>query len=473
MERTNRREFIKKTATLTALGGLGCARISPPGEKAAYTVKNGKVIQREMEIPVLDEADVVIAGAGPGGLSAAVAASRTGAKNVLLIERYGFLGGMATAGLVNPFMPYYTDSITLIRGIFAEMLERMEKHGGYRTGVKPGHKDAFCPESFKISADEITGESGVRVLHHVFLSGVVADGSAIKAIIVEGKSGRRAIKGRVFIDGTGDADLAYLAGVPTEQGRKEDGLCQPMTTNFNMMNVAMDKLPSREEMNRIYLEAKKRGEIVDPRENLLWFYTVRNSEIHFNTTRIVKKNPLDVRDLSWAEREGRRQAFQIAEYLKRNVPAFKNAYVNLTGCQIGIRESRRIVGEYVMTESDVLNAVHFPDGITCANYPIDIHNPAGTGTVIKELKPETYYQIPYRSLLPKNVTNLLVTGRPISTTHEAFSSTRVMPICMGVGHAAGIAAALALERDNSPARVNAKTIRRILAEQNAFVGEEV
>ncbi|WP_041644151.1 FAD-dependent oxidoreductase [Mahella australiensis] len=413
--------------------------------------------------------DLVVAGGGLTGVAAAVAAKRHGVQDVLLVERYGFLGGMATAGLVNPFMTYfkakkpYTEENQLIFGIFQEILDELDKLGGLK------NKAVFDAEVMKLVLNRMIQRAGVEVLLHTFIEGVNKSGeSSIESIRVANKSGVYNIEGRVFIDCTGDADVAYMAGVPCNKGRDEDGFAQPMTMCFRVANVDRYKMPSNNEINRLYKEAVAGGEIHNPREDVLFFDTMQPDVIHFNTTRIVMKDATDAKQLTQAEMEVREQCWEMFYFLKRYVPGFENSYFQVSAPQIGVRESRRIVGRYVLNEDDVLSGRKFDDSICYFAYNIDIHNPSGTGTVLKSLNEGDYYGIPYRCLLPLNVDNLLVAGRPISSTHEAHSSLRVMPACTAMGQAAGTAAAMAIKAGTQPSQIDVRALREQLMADGAI-----
>ncbi len=415
-------------------------------------------------VPVSLQAEVAVIGGGPAGLCAAVAAAEEGA-DTLLIERYGFLGGMATAGLINPFMPYYTGGEQIIKGLFERVIDKLDEAGGWSHRQDEWAWDAFDPEIMKLVCQQMCEEVGVRLRLHTIVTAAMAGNGQVHRAILASKSGLEAVEADIFIDATGDGDLAAWAGAEHEQGRPEDGLCQPMSLMFRMAGVDEKRIPPRDEINRLYDEAKTRGEINNPRENVLFFYTTRRGEIHFNTTRVVKLDGTDADDLTQAELEGRRQVAQMAAFLKAHVAGFEQAYLAATGVQIGVRESRRIMGEYVLTGEDVLRARKFPDGIARGCYPIDIHNPAGTGTVIKELPPGETYDIPYRCLCPREFDNLLVTGRPISADHQAHSSLRVMPIAAAIGEAAGVAAALAVQQHQPVNDIDVAQLRQRLTER--------
>jgi hypothetical protein len=412
----------------------------------------------------LSQHDVVVVGGGTAGVAAGVAASRNGV-DILLIERYGFLGGTMTAGLVNLFMTFHAGKEQIIHGIFQEIVDRLKRLGGYDERTK-----AFDVEAMKIVLDQMVRGAGVKLMLHTCAIGVVMQGNTIRGIEIHNKSGRNVVFGKVIVDATGDGDVAVMAGAPYEKGREEDGLTQPMTLIFRMGGVDADRMPSSQEINRLFKEAKERGEISIPRENVLWFPTTRKGEIHFNTTCIIKVDGTRAEDLTFAEVEARRQMMELVGFLKKNVPGFENAYLLMSAPQIGVRETRRIIGEYVMTGEDILEARKFTDVVARGSYPIDIHSPTGEGTVIKSPPPGSSYDIPYRSLVPKNVENLLVAGRCVSTTHEAQAAIRVIPIVVAIGQAAGTAAALSAKLNVPPRRLDVSLLQKTLREQGANLG---
>lgn len=412
--------------------------------------------------------EAVVVGGGLTGVAAAIASARNDAKT-LLIEQYGFLGGMATCGLVNPFaLGYYVGKEQIIEGTFQDILGNLKELGGLGENGR-----TFDEEIMKFVLDEMIKEAKVKVLFHTLATDVSVKGSKIETISTESKSGRNKIAGKVFIDATGDGDIAARAGVPFESGRKKDGLTQPMTLCFRMAEVDAEKMPSRKEITKLYKSAKKRGEITNPREDVLYFKTVHQGIVHFNTTRVVRVDGTKVEDLTYAEIEGRRQVMEMVNFLRKNIPGFERSYLLMTAPQIGVRETRRIAGEYILTEQDVLEARKFKDGIARGSRCIDIHSPTGEGTIMKNLKPGTSYDIPYRCLVPKKIDNLLVAGRCISATHEACSSIRVMPICTAIGEAAGVAGAQSIKEGYRPFRkLNVRTIQKRLISQGANLGKE-
>ncbi|MCI8387610.1 MAG: FAD-dependent oxidoreductase [Clostridiales bacterium] len=411
------------------------------------------------------EFDVVVAGGGLAGVFAAISAAREGMK-VLLVEKYGFLGGMATAGLVNPFMSFYERKSGRLAnaGLFAEMLKRM-----YEAGGNNSPKSAMYNEEYmKLVLDRMVIEAGVKVLFHSLLSDVERDGRVIKSITISTPQGNIKISAPIFIDATGDADLSAFAGLEYKLGRDEDGLCQPMTTCFRLTNVDWSRYDAQK-ANALYKEYQEKGLIKNPRENILVFRYPINNIMHLNTTRIVGKNPCNVEDLTESEMTAREQVFEMHKFLKENIEGMENCEVVAIAPEIGIRESRRIVGHYTITEDDVLNAAKHDDRIARATYDIDIHNPAGTGTYIRHVPDNDYYTIPYRALIPVGADNLIVAGRPISSTHAAHSSFRVMPITSCIGEAAGAAAALMRKHDAKSLDIQMKELQDILTDRGALV----
>lgn len=412
---------------------------------------------------------IIIVGGGPSGVAAAYAAAREGAQ-VLLVERYGFLGGMGTAGLVHPWMSFYAGKRQIVKGVLDVIIKKLKRRKAYKDSRHFGIKHhCFDHEALKQILLELLVINKVDILFHTYFCDVLIEKNKIKSIIIESKSGMEEIKGDIFIDASGDADVAAIAGAPYTIGRSSDGYMQPMSLHFRMGGVEVDRMPSREIMNKMYIEAKKRGLINCPRENLLWFDTVHNDQIHFNTTRVVKVDGTRKEDLTYAEIESRLQMEEIVNFLKKKVPGFKKSYLLISAPQVGVRETRRIIGKFVLTEEDVLTPHHFEDCIAHNAYPIDIHNPLGEGTVIKTLPWGKFYDIPWRTLLPQRVDNLIVCGRPISSTHEAHSSVRIQAACYATGQAAGVGASLCIKENKNPCDINVKKVQQKLIKQGAYL----
>jgi hypothetical protein len=415
--------------------------------------------------------DVVVAGGGLSGVAAALAAARLGA-DVLLIERMSFLGGMATNALVNPWMPYHLThkdgSVEeIVQGVFKEINTRLAALGGL-------NNRSFHPHLLKIVLNDLIDESTVSLLANVIVSGAKVKNRRIYALEVVGKSWKRSLRGRFFIDATGDADLAAAAGFSTEYGREEDGAVQPGTLNFRVANVDIDKFGKWRETAReprglaasILDRWRAAGNLHCPRDNLLIFPTTWTGVLHFNQTRVLGIDPRDPVSLTKGYSDALRFISEYMELLRKEIPGFENAQLQEIAPCIGIRESRRIIAEYMLTEDDILAAKKFDDGIVRCNYPVDIHNPKGAGTVIKHLPHGDNYEVPYRSLIPQKSRNLLVAGRPIGATHAAHASLRIMPTCTGIGEAAGTAAALILKLgEKSPADLDPSTLRQTLSER--------
>ncbi|MDD6308976.1 MAG: FAD-dependent oxidoreductase, partial [Clostridia bacterium] len=343
--------------------------------------------------------DLIVVGGGFSGVSAAIAAAREGIK-VLIIEKSGCLGGAATNNLVMPFMQYWTvtnhdEKLYLSKGIFKEIVEELKARNSR------ANDRLFCEEDLKIVLNRMSLNAKVDILFHSYLIGAVKDGEVVKAVKVANKSGIQEYEASFFIDATGDADLSFLCGCPTKLGREPDHLCQPMTLCFRMIHVDIDKFHAEKgKINPLYNQWQKEGKIKNVREDVLYFYTSIEGMMHFNTTRIVKRNPVDAIDLSLAEIEAREQVDELVYFLKTNFEAFKNSSLIMTAPEIGVRESRMIDGEYVLNTEDLLSCRKFEDRIAASNYDIDIHNPEGSGTSHHYFEKGTYYTIPYRSLVP-------------------------------------------------------------------------
>ena len=389
-----------------------------------------------------DKYDLIVAGGGFAGVAAALSASREG-LDVLLFDKNNCLGGAAAGCLVNPFMPYWTttenkEQIFLSRGIFSEITQKIKE-----TNVLIGNM-TFNEEYLKLILNRLLIDAGVTLLYNSYLIDADTEDEQVKSITVANKSGKQTYYAKYFIDATGDGDLSVLCGCPYHLGRESDNLCQPMTLCFRVANVDSEKFEEeRNDIQNLYKEYRKQGKIKNLREDILTFITPIKGVIHFNSTRIVKKNPVDAIDVTAAEIEAREQVFELLNFLRENFESFKNSELIMTAAEIGVRESRMIEGEYVLTQEDLISCKRFEDSIAVGNYDIDIHNPEGSGTSHYYFKPGEYYTIPYRCLTPKNVSNLLVAGRCISSTHEAQASYRIMPICCCLGQAAGTAAAIA------------------------------
>lgn len=444
--------------------------------------------------------DVLVVGGGPAGLGAALGAAAAGARTAL-VERYGFLGGNATAALVMPLMSFHNEvrsalesypeaavrlmpndhgpGQAVVAGALNRLLGRLLELGGaLAPGPSTGYTVPFDPEVLKLAAMDVLDDAGVEVLLHALASGVVGDG-APEGVVFETKSGPVVVEAAAIVDCTGDGDVAARAGAPYEVGRVEDGLTQPMTLMFRMVEFDRHRFSEYVERHpdqwrgvhglwEVLADARAAGELEPPREDLLFFATPHEREVSVNSTRVTDALGIDVWDLSVAEWAARRQMWQIAEVLRRRVPGFAEAYPVQSGTTIGVRETRRILGEYRLTAADVLEGRAFDDAIARGAYPIDIHDPAGGGgTRLIRLPPGAAYDIPLRCLVPLRVERMLVAGRCISGSHEAHSSYRVSPIAMATGQAAGVCAALAARSRRTVREIDAAEVQRELLHQGA------
>jgi hypothetical protein len=431
--------------------------------------------------------DVLVIGGGNAGCAAAIAAARHGART-MLVERYGFLGGTATASMVGPWMTFHSGDDRIVGGIAQEMVERL-----MQKGASPGHLadssdyvstiTPFDPEVHKALLFEMMSEAGVSLMLHAYVLEADVAGDTVTGARFATVGGPRTFLGRVVIDATADAVVAASAGVPTQQG-DERGRVQPASLMFRLSHVDLNELAAylREHpdqmrtslkveertapaltavagLRELWERASEDGEVDIPRELVSFFISPYPDEVTVNMTRVVHIDPLDPEDLTRAEIEARLQVMQLVAFFRARVPGFEHARLAATGTQVGIRESRRIVGRYTLTAQDVLQARRFDDAVARSAYPIDIHNPSGSGTTTQRLAPGESYEIPYRCLVPVNREQLLVAGRCISTTHEALASTRLTPTVMTLGQAAGTAAALACARGMHVGDVDVRELR--------------
>lgn len=415
--------------------------------------------------------DIIVVGGGFAGAAAAISAGRLG-KSVLLIEKYNCMGGAACYDLVNPFMPYMTtdpesgDRIDLSCGLFTEIVDRLRALGGARNEKR---SLPFNEEVLKYLLNTMAIESGVELLYQTYVTGVRKEGDKINAVKISNVSGNSEIEADCFIDATGDANLAVMAGCPYRLGRESDNLCQPMTLCFRLAGVKGFDADVKARINALYTEYQASGRIKNPRENVLIFRTLVKDILHFNTTRVVKLDPTNAEDVTKAEITAREQVFEMYNFLRENFDEFKDSTLISTGIQIGVRESRMIEGEYVLTKEDLLSCARFEDSIAVCNYDIDIHSPDGSGTSHYYFPKGEYYAIPYRCLVPKNTANLLVAGRCVSADHDAQASLRIMPTCATLGEAAGVAASLVVENSCYVRDVDVDALRSILRENGAKV----
>ncbi|MDF2720493.1 MAG: glucose-inhibited division protein [Paenibacillus sp.] len=452
------------------------------------------------ETAVIAHPDVLVVGGGPAGIGAAIAAARNGA-DVMLVERYGFVGGNLTIAMVNPMFTFHdVNGVQVIRGVAGELVSRLVRKTASLGHVKDLTFDnasmtPFDPEGMKLILLEMLEEAGVTLLlHSVFSETIMDETGRVKAVIVENKSGRQAICPKIVVDCSADADVAAKAGAPFVLGRETDGAMQPVTLFFRIAGVSIERLkawmkanrhllkdsPTDEEIDRndalaflgmktIVEQAVQAGEYPkDAAPRILMYQLPKEGQFAVNCTRLQGINGTDVQDLTRAEIATRKQAWDITAFLQKRVGGFEQAYLLDTGVQVGIRETRHIVGDYTMVEEDVLSSRAFEDGIACGTFAIDIHPPEGEQQIFTG-SGKCVYEIPYRSLLPQGVHNMLVAGRAISATHHAFGSIRVMATSMGIGQGAGTAAAIAAQSGKTPREVDPAAIREALLAQGQYL----
>lgn len=476
-------------------------------------MENNRIYEPGRELQVIEDADVVVIGGGPGGIPAAVAAARQGARTIL-VERYGVLGGLATTCLMGPFFGFAPVEKTtsevdyspehnlraekpILGGIPVELVRRLQKIGGTLNDDEiDWYAIRFDPELFKFVCDDIVSEANVHLILHAFAVGCVVEDRKIKAVIIESKSGRQAITGKIFIDATGDGDLAVFSGCSYTKGREADGLTQSMGSRFRIGNVVERSQNEIEEDEKIVLEGIINKEI---HARSVGFInekgsTIRKGEVSPDTTR-RPGDGTDVRDMTRCEMQIRKDTYQIFRFLKEKVPGFENSHLIDIPFHVGVRETRQIEGIYRLTTEDVLHVKKYPDTtIARGCWWVDIHCPLGRLSVgnpygslcskrcnmdppcimkkeysdhllaVPFLPPGEYYDIPYGCLVARDVDNLLLSGRCISASHEAMASARVIGTCFAIGEAAGYAAMLSLKENILPRDLDVKKLQEHLAD---------
>lgn len=452
-------------------------------------------MQYSCELAKIIDTDVLVVGGGPAGFGAAVAAARNGAKT-LLVERFGTLGGMGTNGLVGPFMCSFDTEgkEQLSKGVFEELCVRMEKKGGaihpskmppfttYTSYFSKGHNNVtpFLSPVMARVMDEMTTEAGVSLLFYTQFIDCIMDGARIDTVIFANKDGVVGVRPKVCIDCTGDADVAVKAGVETWYGDKDNqNAAQPASLFFEIDHVDRDAYiaalePHLGELDNhsrncfwwLVDEAKANGDWTLPRNELGAYETCLPGRFKVNTTRMNNVDATSAESVSKAIVEGRRQAEEVMNFIRKYVPGCEHAELLQVADALGVRESRHIVGRYELTADDVLHRAVFEDSILSYAYSVDVHDAHGSGVDYRNV--DLYYNIPYRSLVPLGCDNLLVAGRCICGSSVAAASYRCMSGCMTMGQAAGTAAAL---NKNAPVvgDIDIRLLQKTLLDQGMVI----
>ncbi len=449
-------------------------------------------------------ADILVIGGGPAGLSAAIVAARHG-KKVLLVEKNGYLGGNATLGL--PLLSYLDlQGRRIVGGIAQEYVNRLCSQGaciGHRTCPKHNSVTNIDPSAFKVMAIEMCREAGVEILLHLEACGVNKKDGKIESVVFYGKGNTVTVSAGLYLDCTGDGDVAYLAGCSYEIGQEETGNIQPPTVMYTLENVDTAKLFDYIEahpdemtysatidhrpgydadyfrasknhvfvgLRQLFTKLRKEGKMPVERETLIYIKSMYPGEVYVNSTRLLNTDATNIFDLTRAELDGQVQCRQLTEVLREYVPGFENCFMSSIAPTLGVRESRRFKGIRRLTEDMLLNGEIPEDTIALGGYKIDIHSGKDRTTLFKTVQEP--YGIPYGCLVSAEIDNLMFAGRCASMDAASLASARVMPQCMSMGHAAGIAAAMALDAQCLPKEVSVSLLREKLFEEKAVLTME-
>jgi ribulose 1,5-bisphosphate synthetase/thiazole synthase len=416
--------------------------------------------------------DVLVVGSGSAGATAAITAAQLGCR-VMVVERYGFMGGTSTQ-VLDTFYGFYTpgsEAHKVVGGVPDQVVSRLMARN--RALLRPntygaGQGITYDPQALKIVWEELAIAAGVQLLYHTFVVDTIMNGSQVTGVVAVNKSGIVRINAQMIIDASGDADVAVRAGAPYEGG--DDGSpMQSLTTTFQMINVndTQARQVSKTQLHSLMAEAIAQGYEL-PRKEGSVHITPFAGVMVTNMTRVAQVNALDIEALTAAEIEGRRQAERYAQFLVDFVPGYQQSVLNQLSHQIGVRETRRILGAYQLTRDDVINARDAHDSIARCGAPIEDHH-GGNDTVWQYLADGATYAIPFRCLIPQEVTGVLVVGRCLSASHDAHASVRSMGQCMAMGQAAGVAMAIAHDHDIAPHQVDTVTLQNAITALGGIV----
>lgn len=425
-----------------------------------------KKIDIKRTIKVTDEYDVLVCGGGLSGVAAALAAARDGAR-VGLIENTGKLGGVAVTGLLGAVSGQQIHPEKVVAGILPEFISRCQDRNGVSDG---GWCAVFDPEILNNVLLEMLVEPGVDLQLYTRVTEAVREDDKIEHAIISGKGTLSALAAKIFIDATGDGDLAFAAGCDYEYGREEDGLAQSATLVFRIGGVELDKVPPTPEITELW---RKCGPKEVPTNHAAIKYLRHPGtagEIIINMTHILCCDGTSCRELTRARIEGGIQSEKVLDFFRKHIPGFATAFINCTAESIGIRETRRFPGDYCLTLDDALSGRDFPDQIARCWWSIDVHNPNAVHTGSMHSLDKSF-GIPYRCITPREMKNLYIAGRPISADHLAFSSSRIASTCLAVGEAAGTASVLALKAEDTR-KINIDELRNRLIANGAIVDRQ-
>ncbi len=415
------------------------------------------IIEPAKQLSVVYEKDIVIVGGGPGGLVAALASGRNGA-DTLLIEKYGFLGGMATAGLMTCFNGFRNqrppNKLQTVKGIPQEIVMKLARLGGTTLDVPYEQEPrnliegdlpyavGFDPEILKYVALKMLKEAGVGLMLHTYAVDSIVENNVIKGVIVENKSGRQAVLAKIIVDATGDGDMAAAAGAPFVKAEKTGGRMMGMSLMYRLANVHPEKI------------TRSQGIVI------------KNTIVKWGAG-ISGRDGVDFEDLTQAEIEAREKTMAIVEDLKKKELGFEDSYLLETATNIGVRETRRFIGEYMVTEEDALKGARFDDVVAISSNPV----PSYYGK--RFFFDHEGFDVPYRSLVPKKIDNLLLAGRCVSAHQVPFQSLRSMAPLMAISQAAGTAAALCAKNNVTPRKLDVSKLQQILIKQNAELRQKI